>query len=95
MASFRALRPTLRQATSSLSPAFAFRRCLHERVPLAYSLEAGVNPFLSPSALKTVAVDWQQGILSRLNELVRGASAVREQEGNGKGADFFGWRSFG
>lgn len=73
MASFKALRPTLRQVTSSLSPALAFRRCLHERVPLPYALEAGVAPFLSPSALQTVAVDWQQGVLTRLNELVRGA----------------------
>ncbi|SGY20521.1 BQ5605_C016g08082 [Microbotryum silenes-dioicae] len=48
------------------------RRNLHQRVPLPYQLEQGLEPFLSPTALKTIAVDWQQGVLTRLNELVRG-----------------------
>ncbi|KAL8279208.1 hypothetical protein RQP46_008464 [Phenoliferia psychrophenolica] len=68
----RTLRPVV-QATraqlSSVSPATS--RSLHSRVELPYSIDAGLGPFLSPAALKTVAVDWQQGVLDRLNEHVR------------------------
>lgn len=45
---------------------------LHTRVPLPYALESGLSPFLSTKALKTVAKDWQEGVLDRLNVLVRG-----------------------
>ncbi|KAK4049488.1 hypothetical protein OIO90_005439 [Microbotryomycetes sp. JL221] len=45
---------------------------MHQRVPLPYELEQGLEPFMSAQALKTTAVDWQQGVLSRLNELVQG-----------------------
>lgn len=45
---------------------------LHTRVPLPYELESGLSPFLSTKALKVVARDWQQGVLERLNVLVRG-----------------------
>ncbi|ORY38925.1 hypothetical protein BCR35DRAFT_311509 [Leucosporidium creatinivorum] len=51
------------------------RRQVHQRVPLPYDLEQGLSPFLSPNALKTIAVDWQQGVLSRLNQLVQGTDA--------------------
>jgi Fe-Mn family superoxide dismutase len=79
MATFRSLRPLLR-TPAALSAPTAFRRHLHERVPLAYALEGGVGSFLSPEALQTVAVDWQQGVLERLNELVRGASRCALEE---------------
>lgn len=50
-------------------------RLAHRRVPLPYDAEHGLPGFLSPNALRTVAVDWQQGVLARLDELVRGQSS--------------------
>lgn len=47
-------------------------RGVHSRVPLPYPIEEGIPQFLSPTALKTIAVDWQQGILERLTDQVRG-----------------------
>lgn len=49
-------------------------RGLHQRRALLYNLEDGLGEFLPPPALKTIAVDWQQGLLERLNEEVRGTS---------------------
>ncbi|GJN90532.1 hypothetical protein Rhopal_003543-T1 [Rhodotorula paludigena] len=79
MASLRASAASARRAVASSSssaaasaPAAA-RRQLHSRVPLAYSPDHGIPGFLSPAALRTVAVDWQQGVLDRLNDLVRGS----------------------
>ena len=46
-------------------------RLAHRRVPLPYDAELGLPGVLSPNALRTVAVDWQQGVLARLDELVR------------------------
>ncbi|KIL68173.1 hypothetical protein M378DRAFT_158708 [Amanita muscaria Koide BX008] len=46
-------------------------RGLHQRRALLYKLEDGLGEFLPPPALKTVAVDWQQGLLDRLNEEVK------------------------
>ncbi|KAF9821049.1 hypothetical protein IEO21_01026 [Rhodonia placenta] len=46
-------------------------RSLHERRPLAYSIEEGLGDFLPPRALKTIAEDYQEGLLERLNEQVR------------------------
>ncbi|POY74672.1 Fe-Mn family superoxide dismutase [Rhodotorula taiwanensis] len=48
------------------------KRFAHRRVPLPYDAEHGLPGFLSPNALRTVAVDWQEGVLNRLDELVRG-----------------------
>lgn len=59
-------------STSHLS---SLHRSIHSRVPLDYPLEAGVGTFLSPKALKTVAVDWQEGVLNKLNTLTRGTFA--------------------
>lgn len=64
-------RLALARPTSAATAPFA-RRLLHSRVPLPYELEAGLAPFLSPQALNTIAVEWQQGVLGRLEELVRG-----------------------
>ncbi|GAA5983569.1 hypothetical protein JCM11641_007287 [Rhodosporidiobolus odoratus] len=74
MASLRSL-PTARvlsRPSSALSSSLPSFRSLHQRVPLPYTTEQGIPGFLSPSALRTVAVDWQQGVLDRLNTLVRG-----------------------
>ena len=62
------LRTSPLRATPSLS------RSLHHRIPLPYQLDQGLPGFLSPKALETIAVDWQQGVLNRLNDLVRSQS---------------------
>ncbi|SCV72236.1 BQ2448_4930 [Microbotryum intermedium] len=64
--------PSCCSSSSAASRVSIGRRNLHQRVPLPYQLEQGLEPFLSPTALRTIAVDWQQGVLTRLNELVRG-----------------------
>jgi hypothetical protein len=48
------------------------RRAVHTRTPPPYELDNGLPPFLSEKALKTVAVEYQEGLLSRLNDVVRG-----------------------
>ncbi|KAF8313053.1 manganese and iron superoxide dismutase [Clavulina sp. PMI_390] len=47
-------------------------RSLHTLPPYPYAVENGMGNFLSPNALRTVAVDYQAGLLSRLNDLIRG-----------------------
>jgi hypothetical protein len=47
-------------------------RRLHQRRALLYHIEDGLGDFLPPAALKVVAVDFQEGLLERLNEEVRG-----------------------
>jgi hypothetical protein len=39
---------------------------VHVRVPLPYKIEGGTADFLSPVALKVVAVDYYKGQLNRL-----------------------------
>ncbi|GAA6006945.1 hypothetical protein JCM10207_009148 [Rhodosporidiobolus poonsookiae] len=75
MASFRSScisARSLARPQPRLAPLASSSRSVHSRVPLPYSLDQGLPGFLSPSALRTVAVDWQQGVLARLNDLVRG-----------------------
>jgi superoxide dismutase, Fe-Mn family len=45
---------------------------IHVQVPLPYKIEDGMGDFLSPAALQVVAVDYQQGLLDRLNEQIKG-----------------------
>lgn len=47
------------------------------RRPLPYPIEEGLGDFLPPKALHTIAVDWQEGLLSRLNDQVRGKQEKR------------------
>ncbi|GAA5827487.1 hypothetical protein JCM3770_005253 [Rhodotorula araucariae] len=75
MASLRTLPlplPLARTLARRATSAPGSRRSVHHRVPLPYDPEQGIPGFLSPAALRTVAVDWQQGLLARLNDLVRG-----------------------
>lgn len=65
----RAPRPSFSWAAANNA---SQRRLAHRRVPLPYDAEHGLPGFLSPNALRTVAVDWQEGVLARLDELVRG-----------------------
>ncbi|KAF8076041.1 manganese superoxide dismutase [Lyophyllum atratum] len=53
-------------------------RNLHQRIPLPYPIEGGLGDFLPPPALKTVAVDYQEGLLQRLDEEVRGTPEESE-----------------
>lgn len=72
-------RKTLPRATATLVPAWRRTqqsasgiRTIHTRLELPYDIEAGMGEFLNPAGLKTVAVDYQQGLLDRLNEQVQG-----------------------
>jgi hypothetical protein len=47
-------------------------RHLHVRRPLGYPIEDGLGAFLPPPALKMLAVDYQDGLLQRLNDEVQG-----------------------
>lgn len=67
---FRSLRPLLR--SKAASHVAVVRRSKHTIVPLPYSIEDGLPPFLSPEALSTVADQWQGGVLERLNVLTHG-----------------------
>lgn len=50
-----------------------FVRSVHRRSTLPYPIEKGLGKFLPPPALKVVAVDYQDGLLERLNAEARGA----------------------
>lgn len=50
------------------------RRCIHQVRPLPYDVNQGLGSFLSPAALRMIAIDYQQGLLTRLNEQVKGTS---------------------
>ena len=67
-------RSTAAAATSTpLLRASAPRRNHHVRVPLPYKIENGMGDFLPPAALKVIAEDYQQGLLDRLNDQIKGA----------------------
>ena len=48
-------------------------RNIHKRIPLPYPIRGGLGKFLPQPALETL-VEYQDGLLSRLNEEVRGTS---------------------
>lgn len=53
----------------------AARRSLHTPLPLSslsFNVDAGLKPFLSPATTRMLAVEWQEGLLDRLNEYVAG-----------------------
>lgn len=51
-------------------------RGVHGLKEYRYPIEEGFGEFLPPAALKTVAIEYQQGILQRLNDEVRGKQTV-------------------
>jgi hypothetical protein len=67
---------------------------IHIRVPLPYKIEDGVGDFLSPEALKVIGVDYQQGLLDRLNEQIKGACAFVSSEEGSCPTIFFSLLSF-
>jgi hypothetical protein len=50
----------------------SLRRNAHCLPRLNYPVEKGLGTFLQPKALRTIAIDYQGGLLSRLNDLVKG-----------------------
>ncbi|KAH7344877.1 Manganese/iron superoxide dismutase [Rhizoctonia solani] len=44
---------------------------LHARRDLEYPIEGGLGEFLTPEGLRTIAIDWQEGLLDRLNEEIK------------------------
>jgi len=52
------------------------RRHIHTAKPLPYPTEEGLGDFLPPAALKTIGIEYQQGLLERLSEQVHGASGI-------------------
>ncbi|KIY45940.1 hypothetical protein FISHEDRAFT_48500 [Fistulina hepatica ATCC 64428] len=53
-------------------------RRLHQLKPLSYDIDAGLGRFLPPDALRTVAVEYQSGLISRLNEEIKGTEQERQ-----------------
>ena len=72
LASRRATASAANAASPALRVHWTARRCLHVRRALPYAVEDGLAPLFSPEALQTLAVDYQQGLLDRLNEETRG-----------------------
>ncbi|KAK9896219.1 manganese and iron superoxide dismutase [Cystobasidium minutum MCA 4210] len=53
--------------------AFRIQRSqIHTAPRLPYDIESGLPPFLSSKAVKGTAIEWQQGNLNKLNDLIRG-----------------------
>lgn len=57
---------------ANFAPTWTHYRSIHFRRELPYPIEEGLGDFLPPSALKTIAVDYQDGLLQRLNDEVKG-----------------------
>ena len=69
--SLRMLSSHLKKAHTIVSRSRFGTRNVHKQRGLMYPVEDGVGNFLPPEALKT-AVEWQDGLLERLNEEVKG-----------------------
>ncbi|VDC06233.1 unnamed protein product [Peniophora sp. CBMAI 1063] len=78
LASRRATSSTATATAPALRAQWTVRRCLHVRRPLPYAVEDGLAPLFTPEALQTIGVDYQQGLLDRLNEETRGTTHVNK-----------------
>lgn len=65
--SVRRVKPSSRAVLRTLQA-----RQLHNRVLPLYDVENGMGDFLPPASLKMIAEDYQQGLLDRLNDEVKG-----------------------
>lgn len=54
------------------------KRNVHVRRSLEYPIEGGLGKFLPPVALKALAVEYQDGLLERLSNEVRGMSPAHD-----------------
>ncbi len=50
----------------------ASARYLHQLPEYRFDVDAGMGDFLTPDGLKTIAVEYQSGLLDRINEIVQG-----------------------
>jgi len=50
---------------------------LHTLKPLPYSIERGLGKFLPPQALKVLQLEYQNGLLERLNEQIYGVCIIQ------------------
>lgn len=66
-----------RAALRSISRSCRSLHAGHTRKELPYPLENGLGDFLPPAALKTIAVEYQQGLLDRLSDEIKGTSVSR------------------
>ncbi|KAF9224334.1 manganese and iron superoxide dismutase [Gyrodon lividus] len=66
------------KTTKSSRMQWAARRCLHTRKELPYKIEEGLGNFMSSQTLKMVAVEYQQGLLDRLEEHCRDVDSKRK-----------------
>lgn len=65
------LSASTRAARRSTHRSSVWSRCLHTRRELSYPIEGGLGDFLPPATLKMIAVEYQQGLLDRLNDEVK------------------------
>lgn len=70
------IRPRRVAAVSAVSTQWVQSRNVHNALELPYDVEGGLGEFLPPAALKTVAVEYQQGLLDRLNNEVASKSHI-------------------
>lgn len=61
------------RSSSAFRLASVAARNAHQLRQLPYDIENGLGEFLPPEALRVIAVDYQSGLLQRLNDEVRGA----------------------
>lgn len=60
---------------TAITRAGGFRH--YHSVPASrFNVEAGLGGFMSPKTLQTVSQDWQEGLLNRLNDVVRGMHSL-------------------
>ncbi|KAG6328171.1 hypothetical protein ID866_10917 [Astraeus odoratus] len=76
--SSRSIFATPRSSSLSSRKQWIARRNLHTRKELPYKIEDGLGDFMSPRTLQMVAVEYQQGLLDRLNEYLRDAEDNRK-----------------
>ena len=50
---------------------------LHTLKPLPYPIERGLGKFLPPQALKVLQLEYQSGLLERLNEQIYGVCIIQ------------------
>ncbi|EGF99602.1 uncharacterized protein MELLADRAFT_40203 [Melampsora larici-populina 98AG31] len=65
-------------SNNNLNPSRLGIRSLHQVPPtssLPFNVETGLLPFLSSKTLKTLSIDWQTGLLDRLNQHLQGSDA--------------------
>ncbi|KAI0029530.1 hypothetical protein K488DRAFT_80113 [Vararia minispora EC-137] len=72
----RRLASAIRRASTTYTrsqnaAAVARARCLHVRRQLPYIIDDGMGRFLSPEGLRSIAVEYQQGLIDRLNDEIR------------------------